>query len=86
MIENFSYGWLEIQELRKIILKQYDLKRERKIMLLNNKHILVRATLLEDYVMLLSKPTFYITHRNRSYPMITLKWDPMFNPNKEQQR
>ncbi|KAG5595303.1 hypothetical protein H5410_036535 [Solanum commersonii] len=39
-----------------------------------------KATLLEDYVSLLSKPTFYITHINWSYLIRTLKWDPLFDP------
>ncbi|KAG5605256.1 hypothetical protein H5410_026748 [Solanum commersonii] len=51
--------------------------------LLSNKHVLIRATLLEDYVHLLSKPAFYITQNNWSFPMRTLKWDPMFNPEEE---
>ncbi|KAG5613744.1 hypothetical protein H5410_013568 [Solanum commersonii] len=83
VIGKFSYGWSDIQDLRKLILKQCDLKREMNIGLLSNRYILIRATLLEDYVSLLSKPQFYITHKNWSYPMRTLKWDPLFNPEEE---
>ncbi|WMV54519.1 hypothetical protein MTR67_047904 [Solanum verrucosum] len=50
----------------------------------HSKGVLVqRALLLEDYVKLLSKPQFYITHNHWSYPMRTLKWDPLFDPEEE---
>ncbi|KAG5630128.1 hypothetical protein H5410_001845 [Solanum commersonii] len=42
--------------------KQCKLKGEVNIGLLSNKYILIRASLLEDYVTLLSKPQFDITH------------------------
>lgn len=79
----FSYGWPDIQELRKLILKQCELKGEVNIGLLSNMYVLIRASLLEDYVHLLSKPQFYITHNYWSYPMRTLKWDPLFDPEEE---
>ncbi|KAG5614280.1 hypothetical protein H5410_014104 [Solanum commersonii] len=41
------------------------------------------TTILEDYATLLSKPQFYIILNQWSYPMRTLKWDPMFNPKEE---
>lgn len=82
-IGKFSYGWLEIYELRKLIPKHCELKGDCNIGLFSNWHILIRATLLEDYFYLLSKPTFYIMQHNRSFPMRTLKWDPMFNPKEE---
>jgi len=83
VIGKFSYGWPDIQDLRKLIPKQCELKGECNIGLLSNKYVLIRATLLEDYVHLLSKPAFYITQNNWSFPMRTLKWDPMFNPEEE---
>lgn len=73
VIGKFSYGWPNIQDLRKLIPKQCELKGECKIGLLSNRHVLIRATLLDDYVHLLSKPAFYITQRNWSFPMKTLK-------------
>ncbi|WMV47050.1 hypothetical protein MTR67_040435 [Solanum verrucosum] len=83
VIGKFSYGWPEIQDLRKLISKQCELKGDCNIGLLSNRHVLIRATLLEDYVHLLSKPAFYITQNNWSFPMRTLKWDPLFNPEEE---
>ncbi|KAH0632725.1 hypothetical protein KY284_035511 [Solanum tuberosum] len=83
VIGKFSYGWPEIQDLRKLIPKHCELRRECKIGLLSNMHVLIRASCLEDYVNLLSKSAFYLLHRGLSYPMRTLKWDPMFDPEEE---
>ncbi|WMV14215.1 hypothetical protein MTR67_007600 [Solanum verrucosum] len=83
VIGKFSYGWPEIQDLQKLIPKQCELKDECNIGLLSNIHVLIRATLLKDYVHLLSKLEFYITQRIWSFRMRTLKWDPMFNPEEE---
>ncbi|KAG5595474.1 hypothetical protein H5410_036706 [Solanum commersonii] len=83
VVGKFSYGWPDIQDLRKLIPKQCELKGEVNIGLLSNRYILIRATRLDDYVKLLSKPQFYITHDYYSYPMRTLKWDPCFDPEEE---
>ncbi|KAK4735851.1 hypothetical protein R3W88_010112 [Solanum pinnatisectum] len=83
VIGKFSYGWPDIQDLHRLIPKQCELKKDCNIGLLSNKHVLIRATLLEDYVHLLSKLAFYINQQNGSYPMRTLKWDHIFNPEEE---
>ncbi|KAH0717073.1 hypothetical protein KY285_013104 [Solanum tuberosum] len=83
VVAKFSYGWPDIQDLRRLIPKQCELKGEVNIGLLSNRYILIRATRLDDYVNLLSKPQFYITHNHWSYPMRTLKWDPCFDPKEE---
>ncbi|WMV20196.1 hypothetical protein MTR67_013581 [Solanum verrucosum] len=83
VIGKFSYGCPTIQDLRKIIPKQCDLKGECNIGLLSNRHVLIRASCLEDYVNLLSKPAFYLMISGWSYTMRTLKWEPMFNPEEE---
>ncbi|WMV15250.1 hypothetical protein MTR67_008635 [Solanum verrucosum] len=83
VIWKFSYGMPEIKELRKIIPKQCELKGECNIELLGTRHVFIRAEIMEDYVKLLSKPVFYLTQRQWSYPMRTLKWDPMFDPEEE---
>lgn len=80
VIGKFSYGWPDIHDLWRLIHKQCELKEECIIGLLSNRHILIRESLLEDYMHLLSKPTFYITQHNWSYPMRTFRWDPIFNP------
>lgn len=53
-----SYEWPDIHELRKLILKQCELKGKCKIRLLCNRHMLIKASLLEGYVHQLSKPAF----------------------------
>ncbi|KAH0666514.1 hypothetical protein KY285_027720 [Solanum tuberosum] len=83
VIGKFFYGWPDILNLRKFIPKQCELKGEVNIGLLCNRYVLIRASLLEDYVKLLSKSQFYITHNHWSYPMRTLKWDPLFDPKEE---
>ncbi|WMV09222.1 hypothetical protein MTR67_002607, partial [Solanum verrucosum] len=83
VIGKFSYGWSDIQELRKLVTKQCELEGEVNIGLLSNRYILIRATLLEDYISLISKPQLSITHKYWSYPMRTLKWDPLFNLEEE---
>lgn len=82
VIGKFSYGWPEIQVLRRLIPQQCNLKGEVNIGLLSNR-ILIRASRMEDYVYLLSKPIFYIEHQNWNYLIRTLKWDPLFDPEVE---
>ncbi|KAG5631165.1 hypothetical protein H5410_002882 [Solanum commersonii] len=49
VIGKFSYGWPEINDLRKIIPEQCDLKEECNIRLSSNKHVLLRASFLNVY-------------------------------------
>ncbi|KAG5583448.1 hypothetical protein H5410_054075 [Solanum commersonii] len=86
VIGKFSYGWPEIQEIRRLISKHCELRGECKIGLLSNRHVIIRASCLEDYVNLLSKLAFYLLHQRWSYPMRTLKWDSLFDPEKETSR
>lgn len=83
VICKFSYGWPNIQDLRRLILKKCELKGECKIRLLCNRHILIQPSLMEDYVHLLSKPIFYVTTKVISYAIRTFKWEPMFDPEEE---
>lgn len=82
VVDKFSYGWLDIQELRKNIPKQCELRGKCNIGALSNRHILIRASCVEDYVKL-SKSAHYITQRNWTYTMRTLKWDSLFNTEAE---
>ncbi|WMV22801.1 hypothetical protein MTR67_016186 [Solanum verrucosum] len=83
VIGKFSYGMPKIRKLKKLILKQCELKGGCNIRLLGNHYVLIRAEIMENYVNLLSNPSFYLTHRQYSYPMRTFKWDPMFDPEEE---
>ncbi|KAG5579777.1 hypothetical protein H5410_050404 [Solanum commersonii] len=78
VIGKFSYGWPEIQDLRRLIQKQCELKWKVNIGLLR-LYILIRASLLQDCVNLLSKPQFYITHNYWLDPMRILKWKSNFD-------
>lgn len=71
VIGKFSYGWLNIHDLRRLIPKQCDLKGEVNIGLLSNRHILIRGIRMDDYVHLLSKPKFFVTHNYWSCPRRT---------------
>lgn len=73
VIGKFSYRWHDIQERRQIIPKQCDLKGECNIGVLNNRHILIRASNMEDCANLLLKPAFYISHKSWTYTMRTFK-------------
>lgn len=46
----FSYGWLDIQELQKIIPKLCEHKGDVTIGLLCNSYVLIRASRMKDYV------------------------------------
>ncbi|WMV32988.1 hypothetical protein MTR67_026373, partial [Solanum verrucosum] len=83
VIGKFLYSWPDIQDLRRLIPKQYEMKGEVNIGLLSNRYILIQASRLEDYVSLLSKQQFHITHNHMSYLLRTLKWDPCFDPSEE---
>lgn len=45
--------------------------------------MLIRAMRLGECAQIISKPQFYITHNYWSYPKHTLKWDTLFDPEKE---
>ncbi|KAG5600699.1 hypothetical protein H5410_032069 [Solanum commersonii] len=49
VIEKFSYEWPELEEIRKIVPLQYEIKAEYKIGFLRDRHVLLRLTTMEDY-------------------------------------
>lgn len=60
VVGKFSYGWPELEDLRFQIPKQCNIKGECKIGLLRNRHILMRFTLQEDFINMMSKSGYYI--------------------------
>ncbi|OIT05238.1 hypothetical protein A4A49_65316 [Nicotiana attenuata] len=54
----FSYGKPAIQELRKAIPIQCELKGSCSVGLIEDSHVLIKLSLMEDYIHLLSKPAF----------------------------
>ncbi|KAK4338781.1 hypothetical protein RND71_040243 [Anisodus tanguticus] len=83
VVGKFSHGWPEIHYLRMEIPKQCELKAEVKIGLLCNRHVLIRCSLFEDYVTLMSKPCFLIQENRKYHPMRTFKWEPWFSAEEE---
>ncbi|WMV55379.1 hypothetical protein MTR67_048764 [Solanum verrucosum] len=83
IIGKFSYGKPEVQELRRTLPRQCGIKSECTIGVLDNKHILIRLTTMEDYVHLLSTTAFYVKVKENYWQIRTLKWDPWFEPDME---
>ncbi|KAH0706081.1 hypothetical protein KY285_010613 [Solanum tuberosum] len=83
IIEKFSYEKPEIGELRKTLPKHCGIKGESTIGVLDSRHILIRLSLLEDYVLLLSTFAYYVKAKEKYWQMRTLKWDPWFEPDVE---
>ncbi|KAG5568645.1 hypothetical protein H5410_064340 [Solanum commersonii] len=83
IIGKFSYGKPDIAELRKAIPSQCGIKGDCSIGVLDTRHILIRLTIMEDYVHVLSSAAFYIKAKENYWQMRTLKWDPWFEPDVE---
>lgn len=65
IIGKFTYGWPDLDELRKTFPKQCNIKEACQIRLLQYRHI--RCVLFEDFVMLMSKPSYQIMDKNDIY-------------------
>ncbi|KAK4353523.1 hypothetical protein RND71_025717 [Anisodus tanguticus] len=83
IVGKFSHGWPDIALLRNAIPKQCGLKAEVRIGLLCDRHVLIRCTISEDFDTLMSRQTFEIKEKTRTYLMRTFKWDVSFNPAEE---
>ncbi|WMV14147.1 hypothetical protein MTR67_007532 [Solanum verrucosum] len=60
IIAKFSYGWPEMEEIRRTIPLQCEIKAECKLGFLRDKPVLIRLTTLEDYVQVMSKPAYFL--------------------------
>ncbi|OIT08019.1 hypothetical protein A4A49_62846, partial [Nicotiana attenuata] len=60
VLGKFSYGKPVIQELRKAIPIQCELKGSCLVGLIEDSHVLIKLSFMEDYIHLLSKPAFYL--------------------------
>ncbi|KAK4351736.1 hypothetical protein RND71_027254 [Anisodus tanguticus] len=83
VVGKFSHGMPSIAFLRTAIPKQCSLKAEVNIGLLHNRHVLIRCSIEEDYVTLMSRPNFWIKENSKSFLMRTFKWDIGFTPEEE---
>ncbi|KAK4338772.1 hypothetical protein RND71_040234 [Anisodus tanguticus] len=73
VVGKFSHGMPSIAFLRTAIPKQCSLKAEVNIGLLHNRHVLIRCSIEEDYVTLMSRPNFWIKENSKSFLMRTFK-------------
>lgn len=84
VIEKFSYGRPDIEELRIEIPKQCKIKGGCKIGLLCNMHILMHFELREDFINMMSKNVYYITVKDGlAYQMRPFIYDAKFDPKVE---
>ncbi|KAH0652600.1 hypothetical protein KY289_030278 [Solanum tuberosum] len=84
VVGKFTYEWADLDELRRIIPLQCDIKGGCQIRLFRNKHILIRMTEQADFINLISKGAFYILCKDGySYLMRTLIYNPRFNIKEE---
>lgn len=82
VIGKFSYGWPNLDELRKTLSKQCNINEECQISLLRYRHILIRFELYEDFVTMMSKPSYHIVDKTRVYHlMMPLIYDEKFTVN-----
>nr|XP_009783436.1 PREDICTED: uncharacterized protein LOC104232043 [Nicotiana sylvestris] len=86
VILKFSYGKPDLQELRQIISKQFDVKGYCNIGQLEYRHILIRFDLFEDFVQALSRSTGYIKAKGDEFFFRTFPWTIGFNPREETSR
>ncbi|KAK6796437.1 hypothetical protein RDI58_004138 [Solanum bulbocastanum] len=63
VVGKFSYGWPELDLFCKIIPAHCGIKGECQIGLFRSRHVLIRLTLLEDFVNLMLKPAYYISDK-----------------------
>ncbi|XP_019241772.1 PREDICTED: uncharacterized protein LOC109221779 [Nicotiana attenuata] len=80
----FSYGWPDLNEIRRIVPIQCGIKGECKIGYLRDRHILIRLTLWQDFVDFSSKGVYYIKDKyGEEYQMRTLIYDSKFKAGEE---
>ncbi|KAJ8768321.1 hypothetical protein K2173_021474 [Erythroxylum novogranatense] len=87
LVGKFSYGYNKQnpklgrpsgEELQKY-LEAFDFRRDLKVGLLNNRHLLIHFKLMEDFLCMFSRPVWYI----RGHAMRVLKWDEHFHVDRE---
>lgn len=86
VVGKFSYGWPELQELHRIIPPQCGVKGECNVGFFRDMHVLIRLTLLEDFINLISKGFYYLKAKDRyDYQMRPLIYDTKLQVNEELQ-
>ncbi|KAG5610731.1 hypothetical protein H5410_022012, partial [Solanum commersonii] len=79
--EIFSYGWSNLEKIRKLILYGVRFKSKFKEGFLSNRHILIRLTNMKDYTDIISDVTSkvetLVQPRRRNYPHMDLFFIPI---------
>ncbi|XP_070028939.1 uncharacterized protein [Nicotiana sylvestris] len=83
VILKFSYGKPNLQELRQLIPKQFDVKSYCNVGQLEYRHVLVRFDLFEDFVQVLSRSTGYVKSKGDEFFFRSFPWTIGFNPREE---
>ncbi|WMV12948.1 hypothetical protein MTR67_006333 [Solanum verrucosum] len=84
VVEKFSYGAPEINEIRELIPKQCGIIGGCQIGYLRNRHILMRFDCIEDYIRILSKNSYYIIAKDGyAYQMRHFIYDANFKVSEE---
>lgn len=73
VLGKFSYGNLDIHELQKAITIQCEVKVPCLIGLTEDTHLLIKFSLMEDYVHPFSKPAFYLNIQGDIWQMSCMK-------------
>lgn len=76
--QNPNLGRPSLDKLHEYFLA-LDLHGELQLGLLDNRHVLLRCTLQEDFLRLYSRPVWYV----RGLPMRIFKWSPGFHVERE---
>lgn len=80
----FSYGWPELNELRRILPIQCGIKGDCSIGQLRDKHVLIRLTLWQDFVTFSSKNVYHVKDKaGNDYQLRTLIYDYKFKVEEE---
>ncbi|KAH0636957.1 hypothetical protein KY289_036872 [Solanum tuberosum] len=74
----FSYDKPDLHELRRLIPAHCEIKGPCNIGLLENRYVLIRLSLLEDYSKMMSTPEYYLKVQNLYCQTRPLKWYPWF--------
>ncbi|XP_070005549.1 uncharacterized protein [Nicotiana sylvestris] len=83
VLGKFSYGKPGIHDLRKALPTQCELKGPCSVGLIEHNHVLIKLSLMEDYIHLLSKPAYYLKIYNEMWQMRCTKWNPWWKVNEE---
>ncbi|XP_019240366.1 PREDICTED: uncharacterized protein LOC109220355 [Nicotiana attenuata] len=71
------------QGLQLAVLGKFSYGKPVIVGLIEDNHVLIRLSLLEDYVHLLSNPAFYLKAQLDMWQMRCTKWNPWWTPDEE---